>query len=141
MRHKTSKAGLKVLLGLVALTTCWLVLAGPAQAAVTAEIAPKGKLLGAGESVQGVVTFSCSAGLQVVDATLAYQQGATDGVTHIEGVVCDGRPHKYRVTVTARAGSGTFSAGEAFAFAVLHAQDPQTGASEHIEVGATVRLR
>jgi hypothetical protein len=131
----------KVLAGLLTLTAFWLIFAGPAQAAATAEIAPKGKLIGAGESVEGVVTFSCSAGLQVVDATYAVQQAATDGVTHVQGVVCNGKPHKYRATVTARAGSGTFSAGEAFAFAVLHAQDPQTGASEHIEVGATITLR
>jgi hypothetical protein len=136
MRNKA----LRVLGGLLILTASCLILVGPAQAAVTAEIAPKAKLRGAGESVGGSVTFSCSAGLQVVDATYSVQQGATDGVSHIEGVVCDGKPHRHRVTVAARAGSGTFSAGDAFAVAVLHAQDPDTGASEHIEVGATITI-
>jgi hypothetical protein len=136
MRNKR----LKILVALLTLTTSWLILAGPAQAAVTADIAPKAKLLGAGESAVGSVTISCDAGLQVVDATYSLQQGGTDGVTHIEGVVCDGKPHRYRVTVTTRAGSGSFQEGDAFAVAVVHAQDPQTGGSQHIEVGAIVTL-
>jgi hypothetical protein len=125
----------------VAITAFSLLSATIAHAAVTATITPKAKILGVGESVSGTVTITCDAGLQVLDATFSVSQGGTDGVTPIAGVVCDGRPHRYRVTVTARSGSGTFQPGEAFAVAFVFAQDPQTGETQRAEETATITLR
>jgi hypothetical protein len=136
MRRRSTRF-LAVLLAMTALS---LLTAGLAHAAVTASIAPKAKILGAGESVTGTVTITCDAGLQVLDATFSVAQGGTDGVSPIAGVVCDGRAHRYKVVVTARSGSGTFQAGDAFAVAFVYAQDPQTGATQRAEETATITL-
>jgi hypothetical protein len=124
---------------LVALAACLLIAAGPVQAVVIATITPKAKLMGAGESVAGTVTVTCDAGFQVVAATFSVGQGGTDGQMPLTDVVCDGKAHRYRATVTARAGSGTFHSGEAFAVAFVYALN-QTGEAQRAEETATITL-
>jgi hypothetical protein len=131
----------RVVATVVIASTSLVIGAGAAQAAVTAVIGPKAKLVGGGEGISDTLTVTCDAGLQVVDATLGFQQGATDGTEHLTGVVCDGKAHRYKVTVPVRSGSGLFQTGEALAEAVVYAQDPQTGGSQQVEVGATVAVR
>jgi hypothetical protein len=130
------------LLAMLLLATATLVIgAATAHATVTAVIGPKAKLIGTGEAVSDTVTVSCDAGLQVIDATFSVQQGATDGTAHFtEMVVCDGKAHRYKITVPVRSGSGLFHPGEAFAVAVVYAQD-QNGGPQRAEVGATITVR
>jgi hypothetical protein len=137
MRLRSSR----VLAAVVVAIAAMLIGAGAAEAVVTAVIGPKAKLLEGGAAVSDTLTVRCDAGLEVIDATLSVQQGATDGTAHLTGVACDGKAHRYKVTVPVRSGSGLFHPGEALAVAVVYAQDPQTGGSQRAEVGATIQVR
>jgi hypothetical protein len=111
-----------------------------AQAAVVVSIEPEAKLLANG-AVRAVVVVSCDPGRQVLEAHLSVSQDnqAIFGQTGIS-VRCDGKSHKYRVTVTSL--EGTFHAGDAFASAfVLTCADPTCGTTEQGQDALTITVR
>ena len=135
-------SGLKRFL-VVLLAGLGLVWAGsvPAQAVVAVSIQPKAKIAANG-AVRAVVVVSCDPGDQVLEAHLTVSQDdqAISGQAGIPGVRCDGKSHKYRVTVTPL--GGAFHAGEAFASAfVLVCAVPTCGTTEQGQDAGTITVR
>jgi hypothetical protein len=111
-----------------------------AQAAVAVSIQPEAKLLSNG-AVRAVVVVTCDSGHQVLEAHVSVSQDDQTifGQTGIP-VRCDGKSHKYRVTVTPL--QGAFHAGDAFASAfVLTCADPTCGTTEQGQDSRTITVR
>jgi hypothetical protein len=126
----------------VLVATLGLALAGslPAQAVVAVSIEPEAKLVANG-AVRAVVVASCDPGHQVLEAHLSVSQDnqAIFGQTGIP-VRCDGKSHKYRVTVTPL--EGAFHPGDALASAfVLTCTDPTCGTTEQGQDGRAITVR
>jgi hypothetical protein len=111
-----------------------------AQAVVAVSIQPNAKLVANG-AVRAVVVVSCDPGDPVLEAHLALSQDnqAISGQAGIP-VRCDGKSHKYRVTVTPL--EGAFHAGDAFASAfVLVCIDPTCEGTEQGQDSGTITVR
>jgi hypothetical protein len=112
----------------------------PAQAAVAVSIEPVAKLVANG-AVRAVVVASCDPGRQVLEAHLSVNQDnqAIFGEAGIP-VRCDGKSHKYRVTVTPT--DGNFHTGDAFGSAfVLTCADPTCGTTEQGQDARSITVR
>jgi hypothetical protein len=112
----------------------------PAQAAVAVSIEPVAKLVANG-AVRAVVVASCDPGRQALEAHLSVNQDnqAIFGEAGIP-VRCDGKSHKYRVTVTPT--DGNFHTGDAFGSAfVLTCADPTCGTTEQGQDARSITVR
>jgi len=112
----------------------------PAQAAVAVSIEPVAKLVANG-AVRAVVVASCDPGRQVLEAHLSvnHDNQAIFGEAGIP-VRCDGKSHKYRVTVTPT--DGNFHTGDAFGSAfVLTCADPTCGTTEQGQDARSITVR
>lgn len=113
----------------------------PAEAApsVSVQVARNASL--SGSAIVALVTVSCSDGASVLEAQLTVSQDnqATSGTAGIAGVVCDGRPHRYTVTVNGQ--QGAFHTGPAHASAFVLVQDSLTGGTASDGASRTISVR
>jgi hypothetical protein len=112
------------LLSLIVLATSVLVIGSWPALAGTArvKIAPKGTIVAGGQSVLATVRVSCDPideAAEPLEAflTLSQDDQTISGDGSINGVVCNGKPRRFEVTVTAF--EGTFHRGIAFASAFV----------------------
>ena len=96
-----------------------------AQEAVTVEARPTAQVIAAGQVLQVRVEVTCEPTLQVLEAHVSVQQGATFGQAGLGSVVCDGQAHTHKIRVSAL--DGHFSRGEAYVSAFVLLVDPSTG--------------
>ena len=111
-----------------------------AQAVVAVSTEPTAKLV-AGGAVRVFVVVSCDPGDQVLEAHLRVSQDdqTVSGVTGIRGVRCDGKSHKYRVTVSPD--GGAFHTGDALASAFVLTCDPTCVTTEQGQEARTITVR
>ena len=129
----------------VALVMAVIVAAGAASAqelepeAVSVQVAPTAKAIAGGQTLLVTVTVTCEPGLQVLEAHVFAQQGATSNFAGIGSVVCDGKPHVHKVRVNALDGQ-QFSRGEAHVSAFVLLLDPVTGMTVQGQEARTVSV-
>ena len=127
----------------VAVVMAGIVAAGAASAqetgAVSVQVAPTAKAIAGGQTLLVTVEVACEPGLEVLEANVFAQQGATSNFAGIGSVVCDGNPHVHKVRVNAL--DGQFSRGEAHVSAfVLLLVDPVTGTTVQGQDARTVSV-
>ena len=111
-----------------------LVVAAPVAAAPTAQIAPEADRLKGGKFVSVAVTVTCGSGETVLEAFVyLVQNGMQSPFAPIRGVVCDGTPHVYAVTVAAPAGE-RFRRGEAQASGYVLTDAGSTSPSQTVTI-------
>jgi hypothetical protein len=116
-----------VLMVTVAVIVAMILAAGAASAQqpVSVQIAPNAQVIAGGQTLLVTVEVACEPGLEVLEAHVDVQQGATFRQAGIGSVECDGKSHVHKVRVTALEGQN-FSSGEASVSAFVLVIDPQT---------------
>ena len=127
-------------LTLAALVVVALLPAGAATAedAVTVKVGPTAQIIAGGEALLVTVEVACEPGLEVLEAQVYAQQGATFGRAGIGSVVCNGRPHPYKVRVNPL--EGRFISREAYVSAFVLVLDPQTQMTQQGQDARTVSV-
>ncbi len=105
---------------------------------VSVQVYPKAQVVAGGQALLVTVEVTCEPGLEVLEAHVSAQQGATFGQAGIGSVVCDGRPHKYKVRIDAL--DVRFSSGETYVSAFVSLLDPQTGTTKQGQDAGTVSV-
>lgn len=109
-----------------------------AQDAVSVEVEPTARAIAGGQTLLVTVEIACEPGLEVLEAHVSAQQGATFGQAGIGAVVCNGRAHQYKVLISAP--EGQFTSGEAYVSAFVLVLDPQTQMTQQGQDARTVTV-
>jgi hypothetical protein len=114
--------------------------AGVSHAATTASIDPRAKLAPDG-AVVVQVRVRCDPGLETLEAHVSVSQDdqTVFGMAGMGLLRCDGRRHKYRVTVVPQ--EGAFHRGDAYSNVFVLRYDEATGATESADVSRILLVR
>jgi hypothetical protein len=142
--EKGGEAEMKRMVALLTMATLiatFMLAAGTVSAqeeAVTLEVGPSARVIGGGQALLVTIEVTCEPNLQVLEANVFVQQGATSVLAGIGSVECDGTPHTHKVKVSAL--DGQFSRGEANVSAFVLLLDASTGMTVQGQDARTVSV-
>jgi hypothetical protein len=118
-----------------------LLVAAPAEAAVSVSIDSSAKRLKGGRALLASVSVTCDPGLETLEGHLTVSQDdqAITGTGSLGVLTCDGTPHVYSVRVAAEA--GRYHRGDAFGSAFVLLLDPTTGTTQQGQATQTIAVR